>query len=110
MNIRGLKYRNKPITLGNDRFDSRAEARRHGQLLLLQRAGEISGLERQVQFELPVNGQRFRTYIADFTYYEKGKLVVEDVKSPATAKETGYRMKKDLMRIIHGITIREVMA
>ena len=46
-------------------------------------------------------------YIADFTYYENGHLVVEDVKSKATVTPV-YKIKRRLMQEIYGITIKEV--
>lgn len=46
------KYLNKKITVDGITFDSRKEYRRWCELNLLERAGEITGLERQVKFEL----------------------------------------------------------
>lgn len=37
------------------------------------------------------------------------RWVVEDVKSPASAKLAAYRLKRHLMRTVHGIEITEVM-
>lgn len=111
-------------------FDSLKEARRYEQLLLLQRAGEISNLKRQVPYELIPNqyityerysktGKRLEDgkklierkveYVADFVYTEtkSGEVVVEDTKSPAT-RTRDYIIKRKLMRHIHGIKIREV--
>lgn len=85
------KYRNIITYVGNIRFDSKAEARRYEQLLLLQRAGKISELKLQPSFELQakfkdINGntQRAITYLADFQYNENGRLVIEDVKGKET--------------------------
>ena len=93
---------------GNKRengFDSRREARRHEQLLLLEKARDIADLKRQVPFRLEVNGELVCTYKADFTYIKKGVLVVEDAKG---CKTPVYRLKKKLMRAVHGIEISEV--
>lgn len=46
------KYKNKKVTLDGIVFDSKKEARRYGELSMLQRAGEISDLELQKEFEL----------------------------------------------------------
>jgi hypothetical protein len=80
------------------------------ELCLLQRAGEISDLKRQVPFELipKQEGERAVKYIADFVYTERGKQVVEDVKSSATRKKAEYVIKRKLMRYIHNIKIKEV--
>lgn len=85
------KYGNVTTYVGNIRFDSKAEARRYEQLILLQRAGQISELRLQPSFELQakfkdINGntQRAITYRADFQYNENGRVVVEDVKGKET--------------------------
>lgn len=83
-------------------YDSKFEAQRAYELDMLQRAGRISDLQRQVRFILQegyVNNQgksiRPISYIADFTYTERGKKIVEDTKSPAT-RTAEYRIKKKL--------------
>lgn len=117
-----LKYGNKPVvTIDGERFDSKAEARRCGELLLLQRAGAIRELRRQVRFLL-IPSQRDSagtivrevSYVADFVYEEhvpghllRWDLVVEDVKGVRTE---AYRIKRKLMLQVHGITIRETRA
>lgn len=99
---------------GNNRsggFDSRKEAARYGELLLLQRAGKISNLQRQVRFQLiPAQYKdgkcifRSVTYIADFVYEKDGEKVVEDVKGFRTPE---YIIKRKLMYQIFGIYVME---
>lgn len=87
-------------------FHSRREGVRWSELKLLERAGEIRQLRCQVPFHLSVNGQLVCKYVADFVYIdEDGQEVVEDVKGVATEV---YRLKKKLMRAVHGVDIREV--
>ena len=86
---------------------SKKEARRVAELRLLERAGEISQLIVQPVFRLEANGQLICKYIADASYVEDGVFVVEDVKSPITAKNPVYRLKKRLMLVLRGVTIRE---
>ena len=68
------------------KFDSKAERERYFFLRDRQNRGEISGLECQKKFTIvkPQNYGRRRVreryYIADFVYYENGKMIVEDVK------------------------------
>lgn len=103
----GSKYGNKKLTAPDgQKFDSVKEYHRWGCLRLLERAGAISNLRRQVKYELipPQAGERACTYIADFTYMEDGKLVVEDVKG---MKTDAYKIKRKLMLWVHGIKIRE---
>jgi len=107
------KYGNRKVVDGDLTFDSKAEHRRWHQLLVLQRACEITELQRQVRYELipaqvgPDGKKRRATaYIADFVYRTKdGKVVVEDVKGVLT---DAYRLKKKLLLERHGIEIQEV--
>ena len=91
-------------------FDSKAEARRYGQLIMLERAGQIRHLERQVVFVLApaviLNGRRKPAlrYVADFKYYDFKKLnfVIEDVKGVITPL---FRVKQHLMKHLMGIDV-----
>jgi len=95
-------------------FDSTKEFLRYQELKMLEKAGLINDLKRQVPFQLipsqAENGrvvERAVKYIADFTYYENGELVVEDVKTPATRTDV-YKIKRKLMLYVHGVHIREI--
>lgn len=85
-------------------YDSKKEMLRGQQLDLLQKAGEISGLRRQVRLRIEVDGQKICDYVADFVYYENGKQVTEDVKGFQTPI---YRLKKRLVEVALGIEIWE---
>src|SRR5437016_3951103 len=76
------KYNNRRIQTEDGWFDSQRELRRWQELKLLEKAGQILNLRRQVKFELiPKEGSlRAIKYVADFVYEEKGKQVVEDSK------------------------------
>lgn len=104
------KYANTRVEIDGHAFDSKKEAKRYGELKLLQKAGKIGLLEMQVEFILLVNGDSVGSYVADFTYIDAvtGEKVVEDVKSGATRKIAKYRLKKKLMKQIYGIEIKEV--
>lgn len=110
------KYGSKSVEQDGEKFDSRKEARRWLELQRLEAAGKISQLQRQVVFELApavrLEGEaRMKPalrYIADATYMQDGQLVVEDTKSPATRKAAVYRVKKHLMKSVHGLDITEV--
>lgn len=99
------KYHAKATIVDGRRFDSKAEARRYGDLLLLQRAGEIRDLECQPEYVLVYpfthQGKKYRgvKYRADFRYRTTTKLVpsetvVEDVKGVRTAL---YRVKLQML-------------
>lgn len=73
-----------------DRFDSIAEAKRYATLELLQRAGEISGLRRQVPLDLLTVGREglpvvWGQMIVDAAYIEKGAQIYEDEKPASGA-------------------------
>ena len=117
------KYRAKKVEIDGEKFDSVKESRRYTQLKLLERAGEISDLRRQVKFVLipaqrepdtvgkrggRIKGkliEREVAYIADFTYIENGELIVEDAKGFRTKE---YTIKRKLMLYIHNIRVKEV--
>ncbi len=114
---RQSKYNAKKVTVDGITFDSKKEAKRYCELKLLERAGEIKNLRRQVRFELtPVfkdySGkviERESSYIADFVYEQVlpmglTKTVVEDVKGVETDV---YKLKRKLMLDKYGIRIRE---
>lgn len=102
------KYNNVKVKLDGEWFDSHKEGLRYRELQLLERAGEISGIERQVTYELIPKqpGERAMKYIADFRYKNKeGQTIVEDVKG---FKTEVYKIKRKLMKYVHGITVQEV--
>lgn len=111
-----MKYHNQKTNLDGIEFDSRKEARRYAELLLMQKAGEIYDLQRQVPFVLipkqtdPITGkmlEREAKYIADFTYRscKTGRITVEDTKG---MKTKDYILKRKMMLYRHGIKIQEV--
>ena len=102
------KYRNHKTTVDGVKYDSKKEAARHQELMLLERAGQISELELQPVYRMEINGMLVCKYIGDFRYIEDGQTVVEDVKSPITRKNPVYRIKHKLMQALHGIKIKEV--
>lgn len=104
---RGNKYRNRRVVIDGQKFDSVREAKRWKQLTVLERAGVINSLKRQVRFPLMVNDKLVCTYIADFTYVdESGQKVIEDSKGYATQL---FRTKAKLFAALHpGLQITTV--
>lgn len=117
------KYRNKKVVVDGIVFDSKKEAKRYQELLLLEKAGAIKNLERQVKYVLIPTQREPDTigarggihkgkvieqecaYIADFIYWEEGKQIVEDTKGMRTKD---YIIKRKLMLYVHGIRIKEI--
>lgn len=113
--MRAPKYRNTKTLVDGVLFDSLKEARRYGELKLLERAGEIGDLQVQPAFPLMVSGRQVCKYIGDFSYRHRlpnGELStsceVEDVKSPHTRKLPVYRLKAKMFAAQYGFPIREV--
>lgn len=123
---KGNKYHNSKTVVDGQSFDSVKEGRRYRELKLMESAGQIHGLKRQVKFNLipaqrepdsvgkrggKIKGQvieREVNYYADFVYYDKdGTQVVEDVKSDATRTKE-YIIKRKMMLFFHGIRVKEV--
>lgn len=121
------KYRSKKIEVDGMTFDSRKEYRRWCELSLLERAGKITDLQRQIkyvliptQYEPPTVGkngalkrgkviERECSYVADFVYIENGNLVVEDVKGyKGGGAYSVFTIKRKLMLYVHGIRIKEI--
>lgn len=110
------KYGNRKIEYNGEKYDSVKEYRRHDELKLLERAGRISGLQRQVKFELipaqKIGGkvvERACTYVADFVYTENGETCVEDVKGyKGGGAYAIFTIKRKLMLHVHGIRIKEI--
>ena len=103
----------KRTVVDGQTFDSKREAKRYQELLLLERSGEIGNLERQVKIELygrdgPIKTPTGRnmTYVADFRYVDwskNGITVIEDAKGHKTDT---YKMKKAILAA-QGISILE---
>jgi len=94
------KYNARRTVVDGITFDSRAEARRYGELRLLERAGEIADLRVHPRYEiLPKEGkERARHYTPDFQYREGGRVVVEDVKGGKATMTDAARLRMSLFR------------
>jgi hypothetical protein len=101
------KLRNVRTVIDGFTFDSLLEAKRYGELKMEAIAGVIADLQVHQRFRLDVNGVHICDYEADFVYRRNGNLIVEDVKSKPTVTRL-YRVKKKLLRALHGIGIQEV--
>ena len=108
-----MKYGNRKTVVDGITFDSAKEARRYGELKLLEKAGKIFDLKIQPEFILQANGLplafdsgRKMKYRADFSYYcrRRVKRIVEDVKGYKTKE---YKIKKAILRSM-GVEIVEI--
>lgn len=126
--MRRSKYGNRKTVVDGITFDSKKEANRFRELQLLERAGKITALQRQVKYVLIPTQREFSneiykkgahqghfkpgkvlekecSYIADFAYMQDGAYVVEDTKGVRTE---AYKIKRKLMLERYGIKVREV--
>lgn len=120
------KYGARKITRDGMVFDSLKEWRRWVELSLLERAGTITDLQRQVEFVLiPAQYETFERYgktgnrlkdgrkcverevkyVADFVYEKDGKTIVEDTKG---FKTKDYILKRKMALFLLGIKINEI--
>jgi len=103
--MRAHKYNAVRTSVDGISFQSKKEARRYGELKLLEKAGEISGLQLQARWPLMCGITCLKTpsgrdmvYISDFNYRENGRLVIEDVKGMRTDL---YKLKRAIMEANH---------
>jgi hypothetical protein len=132
------KYRNRKVTVDGVTYDSQKEYDRWCELCLLQKAGKITKLERQVKFELipaqkrtVLTGERYvrnnlaKGIIAGMPktkevtleqacvyvadfVYREDGRKVVEDTKHEATKTKDYIIKRKLMLWIHGIKIREV--
>lgn len=124
------KYGNKKVEIDGETFDSLKEARRGKELELMEQAGEIKNLRRQVNYPLipaqrepdtigPRGGvkkgkliEQGVFYVADFVYADAdGNTVVEDVKGYRDTNSAAYKvfvLKRKMMLFKYGIRVIEI--
>ena len=78
------KFSARSIEIDGIKYPSKAEASRHQQLKLMERARAIRALAHQPKFPLVVGGVTVGVYTADFVYFDAGRQIVEDVKGIVT--------------------------
>lgn len=123
------KFFNKKVKTEVGVFDSSTEYKRYLRLKEMEDRGIISQLQRQVEYEIiPAQYEDIEvrlktktkivrklierpvTYKCDFQYIDhNGELVVEDVKSDYTRKETDYILKRKMLLFLKGIRLKEVI-
>lgn len=122
------KYHNSKVKTSEGLvFDSRKEYKRYCELQVMEAAGIITDLQRQVKYML-IPAQREPdtigkrggihkgkvieneiAYIADFVYQSKGEIIVEDVKGyKGGGAYQVFTIKRKLMLWIHHIKIKEI--
>lgn len=111
------KFFNKKVIVEGIKFDSTKEANTYLKLKDLEKKGKIKDLELQKEYVLQesfkINNKTRRKiiYRADFSYIstEDNKLHVVDIKSPYTAKDKVYRIKKKLFENKYNMELEEII-
>ena len=109
--MKAPKYKARPMTIDGIRFASQREGSRYRALKLLERAGEITGLELQPVFVLApgvlVPGEKRKLpalrYVADFAYTDSDgrRVVLKGVQTPV------FRLKMHLLAL-QGVAVKVV--
>lgn len=103
------KYLNKPQKTEDGYFASKKELARWQELKLLEKAGKITDLKRQVRFPLIVNGYLICRYVADYVYTENGVKRIEDCKGRrAGLPYQMFKLKAQLMKALYGQDVMEI--
>ncbi len=109
------KYRNVKVQADGHVFDSKHELLAWRDLQARQAAGEISELKHHpepVELMCPKLGSKVLIavcrYEPDFEYFEEGRYVIADAKSPATRKNAIYALKKKWLQLQEQIEIVEL--
>lgn len=116
------KYHAEKDERAGIKFDSKKEARRFDELMLLYKSGEIRKLKVHPEYTLleaytALDGEKIRAlkYVADFSYernagtdtygYQHWVKVTEDTKGVLTSD---YKIKRKLFKEKYGYSITEV--
>lgn len=103
------KYGNEPVVVDGQKFDSKWQANRYGELKQMEAAGLITCLQLEPSFGLHVKGERIGSINPDFMYRRDGVTVIEDTKSPATATKDLWVWKRRHFSIEYGMEITHVV-
>lgn len=109
------KYGNIKVVSDVMKFDSKKECARYNALVSLESVGLVRNIELQPKYNFYLNGKWEFSYSADFRYEsqidhpDKWVIIIEDVKSKATQKNSTYRLKKRIIQNEYNIKITEVM-
>lgn len=117
---RRRKYGNTKCTYNGIKFDSKAELNRFHDLKSLERRGLISGLKVHPKWDLEFSGNPLiikgekrktkATYTADFSYWlADGTQIVEDIKSPITANEYAFKLKRAVWEAMTGMSLEVII-
>ena len=105
--IKRHKFGAQKATVNGEMLDSRLEGRHYAKLLLLQKAGEVMEIKRQVPFVVTAEPKELSVkYVADFVVtFKDGREEIQDCKGYETRE---YKRKKRLLKKFLNIEIVEI--
>ena len=109
---KGNKFGAKKTTYNGEVYDSAKEAAYAKKLDILRRASgddKVLKIDRQVKYDLEVNGHLICKYVLDFKVTYPNRVEHIDVKGlKKGAAYQNFRLKKKLMAAVHGVEVIEV--
>ncbi len=93
------KFKAKKVIIDGHTFDSKLEAKRWGQLKLMQSGAKIQHLKPHPKLPVIINGVPCGSYEADSGYIEDGKIVIEEVKGAVITD--GFAFKWRIMKALY---------
>lgn len=100
------KYGAVRTELDGYKFDSKKEAKRYGELKLLERAKQIESLEVHPRYSLIVAGTQVGVVEFDFRYIENGETVIEDCKGGEATNTPLFKLKRAIFEAMYGYKVR----
>jgi hypothetical protein len=101
--FRRSKYGAIRTTVDGIMFASKAEARRYGELKLMEKAGKIHSLVLQPSYKITLHDVLICRVVLDFKYIERGFEIIEDVKGRDLPLS---RLKRKLFEAMYGISVK----
>ena len=96
------KYHAESLTIDGHRFDSLAEAKRYGELHMLQMTKAIETLIVHPKFPIYIAGTKICDVVLDFQYVKDHQFIYEDVKGFDNPLS---RLKRKLLEAVYGFKV-----
>ena len=105
--FRRSKYGAIRTTVDGIVFASKAEARRYGELRLMEKAGQISNLELQPRLSISIKGIHICNVLFDFLYFTGGPGTWQDHYEDVKGRDNALsRLKRKLVEAQYGIKVK----
>lgn len=106
MRYRTHKYNARRTTVDGISFDSLKEARRYGELKLLEKAGKIVDLKIHPSFPIVIDGKNICVVELDFSYSLRYQYSLVEVYEDAKGFDTAIsKLKRKLVEAVYGFKV-----